>query len=84
MAEGMQNLRRGLEVKMHTVLNDAARTLADRINRVEPKFNAKPQQTASGPQSVQVTVTGQAELPKDHKDEIVRRLESAIESTFGR
>ena len=82
--EGMQNLRRGLEVKMHTVVNDVARDIVDSVNKVEPKFKAKADQTGSGPMAAQVTVTGSAELPKDKKSQIVRSIEDAIENAMGR
>lgn len=84
MPDGINNLRRGLEVKMHAVLNDAARDLTDRINRAEPKLNMKAQQTGSGPEAAKVTVSGSAELPKEQRKEILQRIEDAIESTFGR
>lgn len=82
--QGMDNLRRGLEIKMHTVVNDVARDLVDKINKVEPKFKAKAEQTGSSPTAAQVTVSGSAELPKDKKAKIVQSIEDAIENTMGR
>jgi|AntRauTorcE11897_2_1112592.scaffolds.fasta_scaffold43771_1 hypothetical protein len=84
MAEGFNPLRRALEVKMHAVVNDAARDIADRVNKVEPQFRAKPEQTGSGPQAAEVTVTGAAELPKDKKAKIIQGIEAAIEDTLKR
>ena len=84
MAEGFDQLRRALEIKMHEVVNNAARDIADRVNVVEPKFNAKPVQTGSGPMAAEVTVSGSAELPKDKKDKIKQGIDAAIEDTLKR
>lgn len=84
MAEGFDQLRRALEIKMHTVVNDAARNIADRVNKVEPQFRAKPVQTGSGPMAAEVTISGSAELPKDKKDKIKQGIDAAIEDTLKR
>lgn len=84
MAEGFDPLRRALEIKMHEVVNDAARDISDRVNKLEPKFKAKPEQTGAGPQAAEVTVSGSAELPKDKQDKIKQGIEAAIENTLSR
>ena len=84
MTIGFDPLRRALEIKMHEVVNDAARTIAERVNKIEPKFEAKPEQTGFGPMAAEVTITGSAELPKDKKDKIVLGIEAAIEDTLKR
>ena len=75
--EGFDNLRRGLEIKMHGVVNDAARDVVDRINRVEPKMRAKASQTKSTETTAQVVVTGSTEATKSERsaiDEAIRNM----------
>jgi len=84
MAEGFKNLRRGLEIKMHEIVNDAARDITDRVNRFEPAFKAKPSQTGSGPEMAEVTVTGAAELSKEKQALVRKSIDEAIEKTLGR
>ena len=84
MVVGFDPLRRGLQIKMHAVVNDAARKIEDRINTVEPKFNAKSKQTGDNDTSAQVTVYGSAELSKEKHDHIKKTIEDAIKGSLMR
>lgn len=82
MVSGFQNLRRGLQVTMHEVINDAAKDIASRVNRVEPALNAKPEQASSSDQDAMVRVVGSATLPKGKKAVIHQTIGQAIEKTL--
>ena len=83
MVKGFDNIRRGLEVKMHKVVNDAARDVVDRINKHEPKFQAKARQGTSTPESAEVFVTGSAELAPEKRESIKDMLDDTIEDAIG-
>ena len=84
MVDGFKNLRRGLEITAHKIVNDISKDISSKINRSEPLLNTKPRQSGSNATSASVTITGSAELPSDKKDAIDKAISDAIDNTFRR
>jgi len=83
MPSGFDDLRRNISVLKHKIINDSAKKIANKINRVEPSLDMRPGQVSADEKHVSVRISGQSEIAADRADEIKKATEDAIEDTLG-